>query len=229
MVSQLCRKAWALSVILLTACCSTAGHVITRSDDVNALEIVQAQHASEIETLKTEMAAMKAKIAAFETQTGALYTRTNPTLLPTTCANDEFQVCTGNMTENHLISVSVAFTAYTSAGNIPASPGGVIRFEHTLENTGNAYDPNSGVFTAPFDGLYMFLVSVDVDHPYSILRLEKNGHVMVYGNDDNGREHITTGGVFRLQSGDTVAMVHESSAGIIDGGHESVFFGYRLH
>nr|KAG5712537.1 hypothetical protein BaRGS_011511 [Batillaria attramentaria] len=123
----------------------------------------------------------------------------------------------------------VYFTAYVTSGqNIPASAGQVIRFAQVVENTGNAYNPHTGVFTAPYDGGYMFLVSVDVNEDYFWLKIMKNGQEVVYGNSDSDSKHLTTTAVLSLTAGDTVTVVHWSNAGYIDEGKESIFVGFRV-
>nr|KAG5712538.1 hypothetical protein BaRGS_011512 [Batillaria attramentaria] len=79
----------------------------------------------------------------------------------------------------------VYFTAYVTIGqHIHASAGQVIRFPQTVENRGNAYDPDTGIFTAPSDGGYMFLVSVDISRGYEWLKIMRNGEDIVWGDHD---------------------------------------------
>ena len=114
---------------------------------------------------------------------------------------------------------------------IPDSSKGVIRFSHTLTNVGNAYNSNSGAFTAPYDGDYMFIVRVDTSPDYDALMIAKNGHAVVSGHNDGRNDyHIVTCCVMTLTSGDTVTVNHSVGEvkGHVDGGSESLFVGFRI-
>ena len=124
----------------------------------------------------------------------------------------------------------VAFTASIAEPSIPANSGGVIRFSHTVTNIGGAYDSHTGAFTAPYDGDYMFIVSVDVSKTYARLSVKRNGHTVAEGhNDAESSEHIVACSVVTLTSGDKVTVNHGSNViGIVDGGLESIFAGFRI-
>nr|KAG5711143.1 hypothetical protein BaRGS_004787 [Batillaria attramentaria] len=118
--------------------------------------------------------------------------------------------------------------ASVSETSLPASDHAIVRFSHVITNIGNAYDPHTGVFTAPHDGDYVFHVSVDVHTDYHGLYLQRNGHTVAVGNNDGGANtHIDTGAPMRLKVGDTVTVNHPSS-GTLDGGPESIFYGFRF-
>ncbi|KAK7102154.1 complement C1q-like protein 3 [Littorina saxatilis] len=58
----------------------------------------------------------------------------------------------------------VAFTAhFNEGGPIRISKSSPIAFSQVKLNLGNGYDPNSGVFTAPVSGLYLFHLHVKGD------------------------------------------------------------------
>nr|KAG5712542.1 hypothetical protein BaRGS_011516 [Batillaria attramentaria] len=123
---------------------------------------------------------------------------------------------------------SVYFSAYITGGDIHASADQVIRFSEVVDNTGNAYNPHTGAFTAPYDGGYMFFVSVDVSASYAWLKVMRNEQKVVEGNDDGSSRQITTGVALTLNVGDTVTVQHCCTRGYIDQGPESVFVGFRV-
>lgn len=52
----------------------------------------------------------------------------------------------------------MAFTAAVKSQSTTFSSGTLI-FNMVLSNVGNGYNPKTGVFTAPFDGMYVFYVA----------------------------------------------------------------------
>ena len=50
---------------------------------------------------------------------------------------------------------SVGFSSYLTA-DLGISNGQKIRFDSTLYNYGNFYSTYSGIFTCPYDGVYLF-------------------------------------------------------------------------
>nr|KAG5714759.1 hypothetical protein BaRGS_000247 [Batillaria attramentaria] len=114
---------------------------------------------------------------------------------------------------------TVSFTAYIEDSNVPEVADGVIVFAHIVTNIGDAYDNATGVFTAPYDGDYMFLVSVDVSPDYQQLNLRKNDEIIVEGNNPYQDHHITTWSTVSLTAGDEVTVKHAGEVGgKIDGG-----------
>ncbi|XP_048738850.1 complement C1q-like protein 2 [Ostrea edulis] len=70
---------------------------------------------------------------------------------------------------------SVAFTALLSKDTTVAAYA-VVKYDHVLTNWGGAYQPTTGVFTAPYNGLYSFscsLMSLPKNHVH--LGIMKNG------------------------------------------------------
>lgn len=72
----------------------------------------------------------------------------------------------------------VAFTALLSRDTTVGGRA-VVKYDHVVTNWGGAYQPASGIFTAPFDGLYSFSCSL-MSHPNSYVHLNmvKNGKII---------------------------------------------------
>ncbi|XP_052405130.1 cerebellin-2 [Carassius gibelio] len=88
------------------------------------------------------------------------------------------------------VRAKVAFSASLSAiGGVkyfgPHEEATTLVYENVLTNIGNAYDANTGIFTAPVKGVYFF--NFVVFNPYDIstgVRLFKNGHFVVGATDN---------------------------------------------
>ncbi|XP_026060879.1 cerebellin 9 [Carassius auratus] len=88
------------------------------------------------------------------------------------------------------VRTKVAFSASLSAiGGVkyfgPHEEETTLVYENVLTNIGNAYDANTGIFTAPVKGVYFF--NFVVFNPYDIstgVRLFKNGHFVVGATDN---------------------------------------------
>ncbi|XP_059357517.1 cerebellin-2-like [Carassius carassius] len=88
------------------------------------------------------------------------------------------------------LRTKVAFSASLSAtGGVkyfgPHEEAITLVYENVLTNIGNAYDANTGIFTAPVKGVYFF--NFVVFNPYDIstgVRLFKNGNFVVAATDN---------------------------------------------
>ena len=77
---------------------------------------------------------------------------------------------------------TVAFAALLST-DIAVPPKAPVKYDHVLTNWGGAYDPSTGTFTAPYNGIYSISFTL-MGYPSNEVRLEvvKNGEriSMVY-------------------------------------------------
>ncbi|XDV25795.1 hypothetical protein PO909_029652 [Leuciscus waleckii] len=82
-----------------------------------------------------------------------------------------------------------------------------LTYRNVITNIGNAYNPITGVFTAPLKGAYMFRVSVFGYGPTpSAAAIYKNGErvVMAYAHQPQRELHSSNGVVLILEVGDVV-------------------------
>ncbi|XP_025079830.1 complement C1q tumor necrosis factor-related protein 5-like [Pomacea canaliculata] len=76
-----------------------------------------------------------------------------------------------------LWSKKVMFDASGSESNVYIDSGDPVVFDQVRRNEGNAYNPATGVFTAPFNGTYFFVLTAAAYQHYSsvLLSLGDNG------------------------------------------------------
>ncbi|WAR31312.1 C1QT3-like protein [Mya arenaria] len=112
----------------------------------------------------------------------------------------------------------VALIATLSSSFTTSTTSQTIVFNNVVTDVGGSYDPGTGVFAAPVEGLYVFSASVMVDLSTSAnnayIRISKNDSniVTLYVNDIDG--NFETGVrtvILSLQVGDTVKMTCDSS------------------
>ncbi|XP_036414827.1 uncharacterized protein LOC118799200 [Colossoma macropomum] len=130
----------------------------------------------------------------------------------------------------------VVFSASLSAGEAghtgPYSTLFPLVYKHVFTNIGNAYNPATGIFTAPVRGVYQFSFST---HGWSgrVVQalLQKNGHhvAAVYSYQDQHVVNSSNGVSLLLEVGDVVSIKLGANAWIYDdGSHYSTFSGQML-
>ncbi|KAL1250693.1 hypothetical protein QQF64_018489 [Cirrhinus molitorella] len=109
-----------------------------------------------------------------------------------------------------------------------------LTYKNVFTNIGNAYNPISGIFTAPLKGAYMFRISLygsGSQSTLSTVSIVKNGErvVVAHGNQAGGVVNSSNGVVFLLEVGDIVYVSLWSGAWIYDNqNNHSTFSGYLL-
>ncbi|XDV25936.1 hypothetical protein PO909_029760, partial [Leuciscus waleckii] len=107
-----------------------------------------------------------------------------------------------------------------------------LTYRNVFTNIGNAYNPVTGVFTAPLKGAYMFRVSVYGHGPtHSAAYIYKNGErvVLAYAGQPQVVFNASNGVVLILEVGDVVYVRLWSGARIYDSqNNHSTFSGFLL-
>ncbi|XP_018548630.1 cerebellin 17 isoform X1 [Lates calcarifer] len=130
----------------------------------------------------------------------------------------------------------VAFSfGLTDAGRIgPFNTDITLKFSRVFTNFGQAYNPTTGMFTAPVRGAYYFRFSAWDDRSSSSIgaNLYHNGKRVSWNsayNTDPSYITITNALVLQLEKGDVVYMVLPSNHGIWDDIHNrTTFSGFLL-
>ena len=123
-----------------------------------------------------------------------------------------------------------AFSAYRTTSQYLSS-GDKVKFDKTWTNNNGYYDPNTGVFTAPWEGNYHFsVVSMSVENKDLFLLLYQN-NVKKAGSyvRGDGYKTGTMDVVLHLSKGDTIYVSSGTSQTINSNDNNySTFSGYFI-
>lgn len=109
----------------------------------------------------------------------------------------------------------VAFTASVTSLSSTWNSGALI-FGVVITNTGNGYNPSTGVFTSPMSGTYVFYVSAveyGAQHLNIDIVLNSVSKVRAHGSSSASYQTGTNMVVLELQKGDSVWVRYASGKG----------------
>ncbi|KAM4609681.1 complement C1q-like protein 2 [Polymixia lowei] len=198
-------------------------------------------------TKLTELKGLKTQLNLQKTQLDELKRRSEVAQIKLTAQAAEvtYLKSRSNITESQVETLrrdrevkQVAFSASLLAsghGTIgPFNTQTTLVYRHVVTNIGNAYNPNTGLFTAPVRGAYHFQFKVgahgDASHP-SAAALFKNGqHIFIAYEHQPSHFGTSSNGVsLLLEKGDVVFLRLWQNARIFDdGNHHSTFSGHLL-
>ncbi|XP_078698557.1 caprin-2-like [Branchiostoma floridae x Branchiostoma belcheri] len=127
--------------------------------------------------------------------------------------------------------------AFSAARTTPLGPvyrsNEVIVFNHVFTNVGNGYDVATGKFTAPMDGVYVFMYNIHKNLASHGMRvaLMHNGEIQVLAEDVSGDPHDMAGNsvILQLTEGDGVWLeLLQKQAINSNKSRQSTFSGYLL-
>uniref|UniRef100_A0A8P4GF30 C1q domain-containing protein n=1 Tax=Dicentrarchus labrax TaxID=13489 RepID=A0A8P4GF30_DICLA len=129
------------------------------------------------------------------------------------------------------LSASLLATGSGYVGPFPAHT--TLIFKHVDTNIGKAYNPDTGIFTAPVRGAYHFewYIGTYGGHQASAAVLVKNSQLifMAYEHQTSGYGTSAMGATLLLEVGDVVFVrLWENTKVFDDGSHHTTFSGHLL-
>ncbi|XP_060592942.1 uncharacterized protein LOC132747549 isoform X3 [Ruditapes philippinarum] len=140
-------------------------------------------HKAQIESLKTDNGQLKKKVEMFEKQhehidrflkrilnSGVFETKTNITKRRIKSDVQQYNREYNDISSRFVSREGerVAFSAFLSKDLTNLGPGHTIQYGATYINEGNAFNAHTGIFTVPFDGVYLFFFSCEDYHNHRI-------------------------------------------------------------
>uniref|UniRef100_A0A672QQY8 Cerebellin-2-like n=1 Tax=Sinocyclocheilus grahami TaxID=75366 RepID=A0A672QQY8_SINGR len=128
----------------------------------------------------------------------------------------------------------VAFSVSLSSSNGPHSSLHTLIYKHIFLSTGDAYDANTGIFTAPMKGVYAFRVfskAYGSQDKAVVAGLFRNGQheISTYARQDGGFIGSSNGVSLLLEKGDKIYVNLYPGYWIFDNEHHhSTFSGHLL-
>ncbi|XP_022625648.1 complement C1q-like protein 2 [Seriola dumerili] len=193
--------------------------VETQQNDFEALEARLNATVDELTRQKAEMESLKKENEGLQMRLNASEGEI-----------DKLKQSSGKAAPQIAFSVSLA-----NFGEIYRGPctDKTLVFKRILSNTGNAYDQNTGIFTAPVNGLYYFSFSSYGYNTHVVgAILMKNAVRQISTYDDpsiDGSDSSSNAVVLQLAAGDTVHMELWDNGRVFDNlnGH-TTFSGFLL-
>ncbi|VDI10399.1 Hypothetical predicted protein [Mytilus galloprovincialis] len=137
-----------------------------------------------------------------------------------------------NSSKREQIDIPAFSASMTNAKVLGATE--IVQFDKVWTNNGNDYDPHTGIFKSPINGVYQFSFTVMSSSGKSLLvYLWQNENRLVAVYPGNGYNEGTANMVLNLQKGDRVYVkCGGSDHGYIhtsNGYWYSMFSGYLIH
>ncbi|XP_068179021.1 complement C1q tumor necrosis factor-related protein 4-like [Antennarius striatus] len=131
---------------------------------------------------------------------------------------------------------NVAFTASLGGNGLQKTTSGNVNliYRDVLTNIGQAYNPETGIFTAPVRGVYYvrFTANAPTDFTMSSVLYKNNGQIMLIAHEQpsgKGSDTASNGATLLLEQGDTLSLKLWHNTQIWDNSnHHSTFTCFLL-
>ncbi|XP_062375696.1 complement C1q-like protein 2 [Sardina pilchardus] len=136
--------------------------------------------------------------------------------------------------EQRRVSFSASLVASGSVTTGPFNTDTTLVYRHIYTNIGNAYNPNTGIFTAPVRGIYHFYFALHGHGHASVpnaISLRKNGELIVYAWCQQASYSVnpSNGVSLLLEVGDVVYLQLRHGARVFDNtNRHTTFLGHLL-
>ncbi|XP_056910470.1 caprin-2-like [Takifugu flavidus] len=168
-----------------------------------------------VEELRAGLKTVTDRVAAAETELGELEKQNAD--LQTRLSSSEGELVNvkarlDNLEQNGATPKVAFYTALSNAGNIgPFNTDIPLKYQKVFTNIGQAYNSNTGYFTAPVKGAYYFQFTLAGFQSFDTgVYVMKNGQIFMYNVEYKrtyNPEYITNSLILELQPGDTVSLV----------------------
>ncbi|KAL7390582.1 hypothetical protein ABVT39_023882 [Epinephelus coioides] len=216
---------------LQTRLSSSESELLLSKSRIDQLERENAVQATDLTSLGTRLTATESKTSDLEKENADLQTRLSSSeseLLLSKSMIDQLE------RENAERPKVAFYTALTDAGTLgPFNTDITLKYSKVFTNTGNAYNPATGFFTAPVKGVY-YLQFTLYGHlrGYTGVQLYKNNKSIMYNDKlikEGGAEYLTNSVVLELMAGDEIHLILPSGYSLFDNeNNHSTFSGSLL-
>ncbi|XP_078018809.1 uncharacterized protein LOC144458887 isoform X3 [Epinephelus lanceolatus] len=220
---------------------------IEKLEQENAvLETRMSSSENEVAELKRENAATQARLTASESKNAVLEARMSSyedvvktlqrenKVLETRMSSSENEVA--ELKRENADRPKVAFSAgLTDAGHVgPFNTEITLKFSKVFTNIGQAYNPTTGIFTAPVRGVYYFRFTLWGGRPSAwmgayLYHNEKKMTLSYDYNDEHTYISASNALILQLEKGDVVYLALYPGSGVFDDSfNRTIFSGFLL-
>ncbi|XP_031138054.1 heavy metal-binding protein HIP-like isoform X2 [Sander lucioperca] len=186
---------------------------------------------SKIEKLEQENTVLKARMSSCENEVKELKRENAVLEARMSSSENEVEELKRENAERPKVAFSVGLTDAGEVG--PFNTDITLKFIKVFTNIGQAYNPTTGIFTAPVKGYYYIRFNGWEARPSQTIRitLYHNDKIITTCFDNKDVYNLTVSNAFvlQLEKGDVVYMVLNSGYGIYDSLHNrTTFSGFLL-